>query len=79
MKNWTTLESVAFMKEKDIFKDQTCLQAWKMTFGENVWLWFVPIGGPRPEQGLDYMANIPVSGVITEQVPIEENEESKLV
>ena len=55
------------------------MQSWKMTFGENFWLWFVPIGGPKPEQGLDYLANIPVAGVITEQVPIGENEESTLV
>ena len=66
------------MSEKDIFKNQTCLQSWEQAFGTNKWLWFVPVGGPRPEQGLDYGANIPVGGVITDYVPTEP-ENSRLV
>ena len=63
-KNWTTLEMGALMQEKDIFKDLTAGQRWEQTMGKNRLLWFLPIGGPSPDQGLDYSANIPMVGVI---------------
>jgi hypothetical protein len=28
-KNWTTLEMTALMREKDIFKEQSALEAWE--------------------------------------------------
>jgi hypothetical protein len=78
-KNWTTLEAVALMRERDIFKDQTVLESWEQTFGKNKCLWLLPIGGPHPEQGLDYKANIPVAGVLSEILAAEESESSRLV
>ena len=66
-KNWTTLEMAALRKEKDIFKDQSVRESWEQVMGKNKLLWFLPIGGPTPDRGLDYNANIPVVGVITEK------------
>lgn len=71
-KNWTTLEATALMQERNIFKDQTVLEAWEQTMGKNKWLWFLPVGGPLPEQGLDYHADIPVAGVINERPALDE-------
>ena len=48
-KNWTTLEMTALMNERDIFKEQTAIEAWEQTMGKNKWLWFLPVGGPAPE------------------------------
>jgi hypothetical protein len=42
--------------------------------GKNKLLWFLPIGGPHPEQGLDYHANIPVAGVLPERQDEEMNQ-----
>ena len=67
------------MRERDIFKDQTVLESWEQTFGKNKCLWLLPIGGPHPEQGLDYKANIPVAGVLSEILVAEESESSRLV
>jgi len=77
-KNWTTLEMPALYKEKDIFKDLTVRECWEQVMGKNKLLWFLPIGGPTPDQGLDYHANIPVAGVIKEDKD-EEVETSELV
>ena len=67
------------MRERDIFKDQTLLESWEQTFGKNKFLWFLPIGGPHPEQGLDYQANIPVAGVLSEILGVDETENTLLV
>jgi hypothetical protein len=34
--------------------------------GKNKWLWFLPVGCPAPEQGLDYKASIPIAGLLEE-------------
>lgn len=62
-KNWTTLEMSALSQERDIFKDQTKRQSWEMVMGKNACLWFIPVGGPSPAQGLDYHANIEIMGI----------------
>ena len=67
LNNWTTLEGNVLM-DTNIFKEQTYTHCWKSTFGENKWLWLVPITSVDPSCGLDYKANIPVGGVIPEVV-----------
>ena len=67
------------MRERNIFKDQTLLESWEQTFGKNKCLWLLPIGGPHPEQGLDYQANIPVAGVLSEILGVDEPENTLLV
>jgi hypothetical protein len=63
LKNWSTLE-VSQLSDNNIFKDQSYLESWKMTFGENCCTWFLPIGPVNVRWGLDYKANIPVGQVV---------------
>ena len=66
-KNWTTLE-VSQLSTNNIFKNQSCLTSWKMAFGDNCFLWFLPISPVDVVKGLDYGANIPVSGIVSNHI-----------
>ena len=36
--------------------------AWRKVFGDEIYMWFLPFGGPDPEEGLDYDADYMVKG-----------------
>ena len=48
----------------NIFKSMTYYQSWKVTFGENKCLWFIPVDSISPLAGLDYNADVPVMGIV---------------
>ena len=61
-KNWSSIESGIFMSN-DIFKNQSFCQAWRLVFGQNCLLWFLPINSTDATEGLDYKASIEVLGL----------------
>ena len=63
--NWSTIESCALFTN-DIFKEQSHSQKWRLIFGENIMLWFLPVAADiDPIEGVDYKASIPVPGIQT--------------
>ena len=43
MRNWTTIEAGALW-EDNIFRNKSCLYNWRLVFGQNCLLWFLPVG-----------------------------------
>lgn len=60
--NWSTLEAGP-LAEKNIFKGQSCGAAWRLVFGDNCLLWFLPTDSTKATDGLDYKADIVVQGI----------------
>lgn len=64
--NWSTLE-VGPLSERNIFKRQSYGHAWRLVFGDNCLLWFLPIDSTKATDGLDFKADIGVWGLVQPQ------------
>ena len=61
--NFSTIELNTLWKN-NIFRDQTLMHKWCLVFGDNPKFWLLPLccETTDPVNGLDFKANIPVSG-----------------
>ena len=59
---WTTLE-MGPLAQENIFARTSFCSNWRKAFGDNILLWFLPVGGPDATEGLEYQADRPVKGL----------------
>ena len=50
------------LKSDDIYRDQNTCSNWRLIFGEDWRLWFVPIVTADLEKAIDFKARVPVVG-----------------
>ena len=63
IKNWSTIETYGLWVN-NIFKSHSYGRSWRLVFGANCLTWLLPIESTSPAEGLDYMADIPVLGLM---------------
>ena len=62
LNNWTTLEFGALMP-KNIFKTHSYCDSWRLVFGSNCLVWFLPVWTPNFKEGLDYHADVAIPNI----------------
>ena len=66
--NKTATDKGHLQGDLNIYKDKSLKDNWEQVFTGNVLTWLLPIGSPDLKQALDYGANIPVGGLLTDNL-----------
>jgi len=66
MGNKTTVDRFALSKN-NIYKSKTTMENWSTVFTPNPLTWLLPFGTPSVLQALDYQAEVPAGGLVSER------------